>query len=113
MCAVGTGVQSCALPISFAAARPASSRARSSTSTAASTSQAEGVNDMLNLQDVSLLRTQCLIDGQWVGSEQTIAVTHPATGAHIAAVPRIGAAQARQATRAANRRPEQHTSALQ
>src|SRR3546814_5671637 len=49
---------------SCAAARPASSRARSSTSTAASTSQAEGVNDMLNLQDVSLLRTQCLIDGQ-------------------------------------------------
>ncbi len=61
---------------------------------------------MLNLQDASLLRTQCLIDGQWVGavgSGQTIAVTNPATGAHIATVPRFGAAQARQAIEAANR----------
>ena len=58
---------------------------------------------MLNLQDASLLRTQCLIDGQWVGSEQTIAVTNPATGAHIATVPRFGAVQARQAIEAANR----------
>ena len=57
---------------------------------------------MLNLQDASLLRTQCLIDGQWVGSEQTIAVTNPATGAHIATVPRFGAVQARQAIEAAN-----------
>ena len=56
---------------------------------------------MLNLQDASLLRTQCLIDGQWVGSEQTIAVTNPATGAHIATVPRFGAVQARQAIEAA------------
>ena len=58
---------------------------------------------MLNLQDASLLRTQCLIDGQWVGSEQTIAVTNPATGAHIATVPRFGAVQARPAIDAANR----------
>ncbi len=61
---------------------------------------------MLNLQDASLLRTQCLIDGQWVGtvgSGQTIAVTNPATGAHIATVPRFGAVQARQAIEAANR----------
>lgn len=58
---------------------------------------------MLNLQDASLLRTQCLIDGQWLDAEQTIAVTNPATGAHIATVPRFGAAQTRQAIEAANR----------
>ena len=46
---------------------------------------------MLNLQDASLLRTQCLIDGQWVGSEQTIAVTNPATGAvdHVHHQPKL------------------------
>ena len=58
---------------------------------------------MLNLQDASLLRTQCLIDGQWLDAEQTIAVTNPATGAPIATVPRFGAAQTRQAIEAANR----------
>ncbi|WP_198972227.1 NADP-dependent succinate-semialdehyde dehydrogenase [Xylophilus sp. ASV27] len=58
---------------------------------------------MLNLQDSSLLREQCLIDGQWVGAQQTIAVTNPATGAQIATVPRLGAARARQAIEAAHR----------
>ncbi|MBS0610271.1 MAG: NADP-dependent succinate-semialdehyde dehydrogenase [Proteobacteria bacterium] len=58
---------------------------------------------MLNLKDASLLRQQCYIDGQWVGGEQTIAVTNPATGAHIATVPKLGSAHARQAIEAANR----------
>ncbi|MBS0509154.1 MAG: NADP-dependent succinate-semialdehyde dehydrogenase [Proteobacteria bacterium] len=58
---------------------------------------------MWNLKDPSLLREQCFIDGQWVGAEQTIAVTNPATGAHIASVPKLGAAHARQAIEAANR----------
>ncbi len=58
---------------------------------------------MWNLKDPSLLREQCFIDGQWVGGEQTIAVTNPATGVHIASVPRLGGAHARQAIAAANR----------
>jgi succinate-semialdehyde dehydrogenase/glutarate-semialdehyde dehydrogenase len=58
---------------------------------------------MLNLKDPSLLREQCLIDGQWVGAQPSIAVTNPATGAHIASVPRLGAEHARQAIEAANR----------
>jgi len=32
------------------------------------------------LADSSLLRTQCLIDGQWVGSPTSV-VTNPADGA--------------------------------
>ncbi|GAA3992792.1 NADP-dependent succinate-semialdehyde dehydrogenase [Comamonas faecalis] len=58
---------------------------------------------MWNLKDPSLLREQCFIDGQWLGAQQTIAVTNPATGAHIASVPKLGAAHARQAIEAANR----------
>lgn len=58
---------------------------------------------MLNLADKSLLREECLIDGKWVGSDQKIAVTNPATGAHIANVPKFGVAHTRQAIEAANR----------
>ncbi len=58
---------------------------------------------MLNLKDPSLLREQCFIDGQWVGAEQTIEVSNPATGQAIAKVPKLGAKQVRQAIEAANR----------
>ena len=58
---------------------------------------------MLNLKDPSLLREQCLIDGQWVGAGQSIAVTNPATGEQVASVPRLGAADARRAIEAAHR----------
>ena len=58
---------------------------------------------MLNLKDPSLLREQCLIDGQWVGAGQTITVTNPATGARVASVPKLGAAEARRAIEAAHR----------
>jgi succinate-semialdehyde dehydrogenase/glutarate-semialdehyde dehydrogenase len=54
---------------------------------------------MLNLQDTSLLKQQCLIDGAWCDADDgaTIAVTNPATGAVIATVPRMGAAETRRA----------------
>ena len=58
---------------------------------------------MLELKDPSLLREQCLIDGQWVSGAQQIEVTNPANGQRIASVPRLGAAQTRQAIEAANR----------
>ncbi|MEO8388764.1 NAD-dependent succinate-semialdehyde dehydrogenase [Polaromonas sp.] len=57
---------------------------------------------MLNLKDPSLLREQCLVAGQWISAAQTIAVTNPATGAVIAQVPKLGAAETRQAIEAAN-----------
>ncbi|MGB2933209.1 MAG: aldehyde dehydrogenase family protein, partial [Methyloceanibacter sp.] len=44
-----------------------------------------------------------LIDGKWVTSPKTFAVTDPATGAEIAAVPDLGAKEAAQAIDAAAR----------
>ncbi len=58
---------------------------------------------MLELKDPSLLREQCLIDGQWVSGAQQIEVTNPANGQRIASVPRLGAEHARQAIEAASR----------
>ncbi|UDM53093.1 NADP-dependent succinate-semialdehyde dehydrogenase [Cupriavidus sp. MP-37] len=58
---------------------------------------------MLNLQDSSLLRQQCLIDGRWIDGERRIDVTNPATGERVGQVPQLGAAETRQAIEGANR----------
>lgn len=60
---------------------------------------------MLNLQDPSLLRQECYLDGVWTGAEDgsRFAVTNPATGQVIAQVPRCGAAQAQRAIAAAEK----------
>ena len=60
---------------------------------------------MLELNDPTLLRTQCLIDGAWVGADdgRTLAVTNPASGATVAAGPHAGAAETRRAIAAAER----------
>jgi succinate-semialdehyde dehydrogenase/glutarate-semialdehyde dehydrogenase len=58
---------------------------------------------MLNLQDSSLLRQQCYIDGRWIDGERRIDVTNPATGERVGQVPQLGAAETRQAIEAANR----------
>ena len=58
------------------------------------------------LQDPTLLKTQALIDGQWVDaadSAQRFDVTDPATGARLASVPNLGAAETEAAIAAANR----------
>jgi succinate-semialdehyde dehydrogenase / glutarate-semialdehyde dehydrogenase len=49
----------------------------------------------LTLNDPSLLETRNLIAGEWVAAQsgKTIAVTNPATGAEIAAVPSISSAE--------------------
>lgn len=57
---------------------------------------------MEGLKDASLLRTACYIDGAWVG-EPDSAVTDPATGAVIAHVPTLGAAETILAVEAAAR----------
>lgn len=51
----------------------------------------------------SLLRERCYIDGQWVPADNgaMLAVTDPATGAEIASVPSMGAAETRRAVAAA------------
>ncbi len=55
------------------------------------------------LNDPSLLKTDALIDGVWVGAMQRFAVDDPATGSTLAAVANLGAAEAEAAIAAANR----------
>lgn len=57
---------------------------------------------MIKLNDTKLLRTQCLIDGQWIG-EADRAVTNPANGEIIAHVPFMGSTEAKAAIDAANK----------
>ncbi|MCP3023679.1 NADP-dependent succinate-semialdehyde dehydrogenase [Cupriavidus basilensis] len=58
---------------------------------------------MLQLQDPSLLRQQCYIDGRWTDAQRHIDVTNPATGERVGQVPLLGADETRQAIEAANR----------
>jgi succinate-semialdehyde dehydrogenase/glutarate-semialdehyde dehydrogenase len=59
---------------------------------------------MLQLNDPTLLKTACLIDGQWTGADDgaTIDVINPASGALVATVPRMGAAETHRAIAAAH-----------
>ncbi|MEY2890416.1 MAG: hypothetical protein RJA98_324 [Pseudomonadota bacterium] len=54
------------------------------------------------LQDPSLLKTQALINGAWVDGASRFDVTDPATGAVLAQVSNLGAADAQTALQAAN-----------
>jgi succinate-semialdehyde dehydrogenase/glutarate-semialdehyde dehydrogenase len=51
---------------------------------------------------ITLLKTRCYIDGQWVG-EPSLAVTNKATGEVYAKVPSLGVAETKQAIAAAER----------
>ncbi len=55
------------------------------------------------LEEPGLFREAAYIDGQWRSAEQTIAVTNPADGSVLGRVPRLGAAQTREAIDAAQR----------
>jgi len=57
----------------------------------------------LPLKDPKLFRTQSYIDGEWTGNGRTFPIVNPATGAQLAAVPDLGAAEARRAIEAAER----------
>ena len=54
------------------------------------------------LNDPTLLKTDALIDGEWVKGESRFAVHDPATGAKLAEVANLGANEAEQAIAAAN-----------
>ena len=54
------------------------------------------------LKDPTLLKTDALINGQWVSGASRFAVTDPATGAHLADVANLGPAEAETAIAAAN-----------
>ncbi len=55
------------------------------------------------LKDPSLLKTDALIDGQWVPGSSRFEVTDPATGLHLASVANVDAAGAAQAIAAADK----------
>jgi succinate-semialdehyde dehydrogenase/glutarate-semialdehyde dehydrogenase len=59
---------------------------------------------MLTLDDPSLLRHHCYIDGEWCDAEggATVEVRNPATGAGLGTVPHMGGAETRNAINAAN-----------
>jgi succinate-semialdehyde dehydrogenase/glutarate-semialdehyde dehydrogenase len=54
------------------------------------------------LEDASLLKTQALINGEWVAGSSSFAVNDPATGQHLADVANMGAAEASAAIAAAD-----------
>jgi succinate-semialdehyde dehydrogenase/glutarate-semialdehyde dehydrogenase len=54
------------------------------------------------LKDPSLLKTDALINGQWVGASQRFSVLDPATGLQLAEVANLGAADAEAAIAAAD-----------
>lgn len=58
---------------------------------------------LATLADAALLRTDALIDGAWVGGSSRFDVTDPATGATLAGVANLGAAEAQAAIAAAER----------
>ena len=66
-------------------------------------SSATNISD--ELQDSKLFRQACYIDGEWIeaGSGRAIEVDNPATGEIIGRVPRLGAAETREAISAAAR----------
>lgn len=55
---------------------------------------------MIRLNDAALLRSQCYVDGQWLGNAVD-PVEDPATGAIISSVPRFGAVETQGAVEAA------------
>jgi len=55
------------------------------------------------LRDTSLLRTDALINGEWIGATHRFAVIDPATGAPLAKVAALGAREAEAAIAAADR----------
>jgi succinate-semialdehyde dehydrogenase/glutarate-semialdehyde dehydrogenase len=59
----------------------------------------------MHLKDSSLLKSQCFIDGQWVGADGggVREVRNPATGELLATVPDAGVAETRRAIEAASR----------
>lgn len=60
------------------------------------------VSPLSLLKDPTLLKTNALINGQWVAGASRFAVTDPATGAHLADVANLGPVEAEAAIAAAN-----------
>ncbi len=61
----------------------------------------DAVNKAAMLNDASLLKDKCYINGEWVGGSATIDVTNPVDGSVICTVPKLGSDETRQAIDAA------------
>src|ERR1700741_1078787 len=57
----------------------------------------------LPLKDPKLFRTECYVDGSWVGTSQKINVVTPASGSVLGTIPKMGAEETRRAIEAAER----------
>lgn len=59
----------------------------------------------VTLADPTLFRQACYVDGAWIGARSgaTLAVDNPATGEIVGTVPKLGAAETREAIEAADR----------
>src|SRR5262245_35239743 len=55
------------------------------------------------LKDPKLFRTQCYVDGGWIGGSQDLSVRNPANGSVLGTVPKLGAEETRCAIDAAER----------
>jgi succinate-semialdehyde dehydrogenase/glutarate-semialdehyde dehydrogenase len=53
--------------------------------------------------DAKFFRSECFVDGGWVGAEAAISVVNPATGEKIGTVPKFGRAETKAAIAAAHR----------
>ena len=53
--------------------------------------QQEVYEQMDTLNDKTLLKDKCFVNGQWIGGSETVNVTNPATGEVITTVPKLGA----------------------
>jgi len=69
----------------------------------------------LTLKDPSLVKTDVYINGEWIGSNDSLAVIDPSNGNRIAEVAKVGAKETQQAIEAANKalKPWQQHSAKQ
>ena len=56
----------------------------------------------MKLNDETLLRDRCFVNGQWIGGQESLPVTNPANGEEVGRVPKLGGDETRQAIDAAN-----------
>lgn len=61
----------------------------------------DAINKAGMLNDPSLLKDKCYINGKWVGSQETLDVTNPVDGSVIVTVPKLGAKETSDAIAAA------------
>ena len=68
---------------------------------------AKAQNLLDQLQDKSLLRQACYINGKWVTGAETLDVTNPASGAVLGTIPNLGRAETADAIQAAEKAQKQ------